>query len=666
MNYRLSYRVSDQKISSAKSVKEFRRRSLRSGAYLGGADEFQRISLRQCSSLMRADFGAIAEAYVDTVTGCSGNVESAVREYCDEVLPEDAFVARKILLALAPQIKPAMKMARIGLGTRILLSLVLTYTDITFDFLVLKEYGEGGEKMKKFFLVSCSILVVPTLVNVVLAWITTRKGKPSDMIRAVVAALLQLNYIFHGLNVWRGVGKREEDLAGPLELFLVGRVLEVVCEIIPETILQLIVIFHTEGIVSNTMKFSILSSVASAAFILTDSSMMMEKLCMSSQNRGPYSHPNHGFVPSDGEIIIHVGMFLFYVGFLACAMMAISCFLTACHWEYMPLVMFFEFAVFLVTKACRKELVLVNEPAGGWLVSFLLHLVSYAMMSVAPWTHLRADFGCLGGRCYASMIVYKLLSYAAIVMLATNRFSASEDVRIDGGTVKFIFLIAMGVTLVGGVLFLASVPKSHRWTFYESKETGPEHHKWEFRASQLLNDADTKDQQRLLVFLSVHVNYLDKDDVAKWLLELTSDGDILGRGDKKLPKGCGSFSRHSLESFFEKSLQKLPYFGDERCMTPVVDHLKALRAEVNNRELSSFSSLSDVILTPSSSPARIHREFVDGPASEINKLRDVIAEHEKTIAMIMLENKELIQEKDGLKLALEEKRSSSTSRERDS
>eukprot|EP00520_Triparma_pacifica_P019430 CAMPEP_0118646072 /NCGR_PEP_ID=MMETSP0785-20121206/7848_1 /TAXON_ID=91992 /ORGANISM="Bolidomonas pacifica, Strain CCMP 1866" /LENGTH=136 /DNA_ID=CAMNT_0006538015 /DNA_START=9 /DNA_END=416 /DNA_ORIENTATION=- len=134
-------------------------------------------------------------------------------------------------------------------------------------------------------------------------------------------------------------------------------------------------------------------------------------------------------------------------------------------------------------------------------MSSLLHLVNYLMMCVAPWTALRGDFGCLGGRHYASMIMYRLLSHTGIVIHATNNFAnvdaGHRTVIMKAETVRFYFFLALGATLFGTALFLANVTKSHRWTFYESRQTGPEHIKWWYEASHLILDADTKDQQRV-------------------------------------------------------------------------------------------------------------------------------------------------------------------------
>ncbi|GMI17803.1 hypothetical protein TrLO_g6321 [Triparma laevis f. longispina] len=99
------------------------------------------------------------------------------------------------------------------------------------------------------------------------------------------------------------------------------RIGELIFEVLPESVLQLFVVYHTKK-VSNTVIFSILSSVASAAFIMTDNSMIYERSMMSVQKRGPYSHLLQGFIPDDprAKVGMQLGLFLFYGGYLAGAL----------------------------------------------------------------------------------------------------------------------------------------------------------------------------------------------------------------------------------------------------------------------------------------------------------------------------------------------------------
>ena len=256
-----------------------------------------------------------------------------------------------------------------------------------------------------------------------------------------------------------------------------------------------------------------------------------------------------------------------------------------------------EFLVFLVAMGSRGQILSHFEQTGGHAIHSIssgLHIGFYLMMSLAPWTALRTDF-FFGGRYYSSMIIYRLLSFTGIIFFATSKFSdviadeglANMEVKgesMEGKTVRQMFLASLGVTLLGAIIFLASATSSKRWSFFKSKQTGPEHIMWCFEASQLIYDAETKDQQRAFHWLICHPSYLNQSAVEKWLLSLTSSGEILGRGDKKLPKGCGPFHGHSLDSFFTKSLEKIRYYRDAGFTSVrVEEHLKKLKREVDER-----------------------------------------------------------------------------------
>ena len=278
----MSAKVSDAKVSDEQSatkmaIADFKRKSIDMGVALNMDDLILLAKKVQ-------DFEVLANTFIDVVKGCQGNLDNAVKEFCDGALGEEDEVAREILMALAPNIKPSLKMARIGLGSRILLSLVLTYTDVITDFFVLKEYGEGGAKTRKYFQTSVGILSVSTLINIFIAWLSNRNKTTAVKLRAMFLALIQLNPLVHGLNVWRGVEQSEDDTIDPFLIFIMVRIGELIFEVLPESVLQLFAVYHTKK-VSYTVIFSILSSVASAAFIMTDSSMMFERGYMVSERR---------------------------------------------------------------------------------------------------------------------------------------------------------------------------------------------------------------------------------------------------------------------------------------------------------------------------------------------------------------------------------------------
>jgi len=81
------------------------------------------------------------------------------------------------------------------------------------------------------------------------------------------------------------------------------------------------------------------------------------------------------------------------------------------------------------------------------------------------------------------------------------------------GDARMVYWVALGVGLLGVVLTLLCVGGSHRWAFYSSRQTGPEFIEWVFDANQLIHDIQTKDQQRVFVWLFFHPSYHNKDKI---------------------------------------------------------------------------------------------------------------------------------------------------------
>ena len=152
-----------------------------------------------------ARVGDLTQAFVDIVRDFGDeDLEETVEKFCDEALV--TVNAKELLIDLAPKIKhfEGQRLVRIGIGVRMSLSIVLTYMDFITDFLVLKEYGEGGEETRVFYHTSLTILATSTLCNVIVALALGKKKGMRARCKAVIVALLQLNPIVHASNVWMG------------------------------------------------------------------------------------------------------------------------------------------------------------------------------------------------------------------------------------------------------------------------------------------------------------------------------------------------------------------------------------------------------------------------------------------------------------------------------
>ena len=116
---------------------------------------------------------------------------------------------------------------------------------------------------------------MPLALNVLVAVIfNAKKGKKAQAI-GVLAALLHLTPVMHGAATWKGEGQKENDVVGPVLLFAMGRIGELLLESLPELALSLLLAFRGQS--SPKIIASLALSVASAAFTMMDVSVGFER-----------------------------------------------------------------------------------------------------------------------------------------------------------------------------------------------------------------------------------------------------------------------------------------------------------------------------------------------------------------------------------------------------
>jgi hypothetical protein len=210
-------------------------------------------------------------------------------------------------------------------------------------------------------------------------------------------------------------------------------------------------------------------------------------------------------------------------------------------------------------------------------------------MSVAPWSTLRYSFMCLGGRLYALLIAFRLASFAGVAYFTTGYFDELDEVKMGTTTARLIFGAGAAALLVGAAVVFCVTPESHRWTWWACKKfntTGPAELQWYFAAGQLVNAAQTADEQHAQKFLAAHPSYLKKEPVTDWLLSLDADTILFARSDKKLSPGTTELAGNSLKWFFDDSIARVRYYykSDDPALQLIVAHLTALAAEIEERE----------------------------------------------------------------------------------
>jgi hypothetical protein len=143
--------------------------------------------------------------------------------------------------------------------------------DVVTDVLVglqFIEEGRGSDAKASF-----TILGIAVFSHVLLAYIQHRKKSPKELAMRLLAALFMLTPLVESYSVWTGAAKAEGELVDPIFILIVTRFIELIIESFPESILQLTIALRDVNSVSTVMIFSILSSVASASAIMTDTSI---------------------------------------------------------------------------------------------------------------------------------------------------------------------------------------------------------------------------------------------------------------------------------------------------------------------------------------------------------------------------------------------------------
>jgi hypothetical protein len=301
--------------------------------------------------------------------------------------------------------------------------------------------------------------------------------------------------------------------------------------------------------------------------------------------------------------IQQAGLFTFFAGTVSTAALTISSAASVASWSIIPAVGAGEFAAFVMLMRSRgMKYFAVAKPNEGLGPSTFFWFASYLLMTVAPWAGLRYSFVCLGGRLYALLIAYRLVSFAVVAYFTTGYFDELDEVKMGTAAARLLFGAGAAALLVGAAVVLYTTPKSHRWTWYSYREfrTGPEEMQLAFLAEQLLFAAETKDEQRAYQWVAAHPSYYRKEPVTDWLLSLDADTILFARSDKKLPRGTNGIAGNSLKWFFDESIARIRYFykPEDPALQLVVAHLTALAAQIEEREPPSA-----VLLLPPSETA---------------------------------------------------------------
>lgn len=493
---------------------------------------------------------------------------------------------QRFIEQLMIEVKPILKFARWGATGRVLLVLILTYSDMITDLLVSFEYYNGGN-IEGFWL-SIGILAFATLAHATVAWAKTLRKEFVTKVKSIIAALCLLSPAIESYDYWRGKLKEDDDVLEPV-LFLVGtRAIELVLESVPESAIQLTIFFKTEN-PTDLMKFSIFSSICAAGFIMADTNISYERGKMNAQSRGVGTHPQWGMLPSKPALMTctYIGYFMFHVCYLTTGVLALVGSMLCFQTYYIFGVIFMEF-LFILSYVCwgHKTLHYCLSPTTN--VGFFDIICWFVMISMCnnftPFFAGRAA-AVFGGGTQFFCIAYRLVMNTLVFYVASGRFKDHQEIVVIEANARYYYTLAAIGAILGYFIIVFCARPSHRWQYYSTRETSHEHIARFMTGEFLTYSYKSVDEQAFSMVVGVHPAFVAVSTTADWLLTLNKTSSLF-EGDA-LPKSMGAESGLS----FEKSFGKLDYYISyhiDRCkcdeekakLLQTKEHLAALREEV--------------------------------------------------------------------------------------
>jgi hypothetical protein len=204
----------------------------------------------------------------------SKNIKSMALPYVEENFPKDdpqAALAyhETFLVEFMIEVKPKLKFARWGATGRILFVLVMSYSDMVTDVLVILTFYAAGNM--DAFGQSIGILSFAIFFHIVLALLKHSKRRRKAQLQGALQALLLLTPAIESYDYWRGREQTDDDIFDPVLFLVACRAVELVLESVPESVIQTAILFQTPPEdVAPLQVISIAASILAAGVIMTE------------------------------------------------------------------------------------------------------------------------------------------------------------------------------------------------------------------------------------------------------------------------------------------------------------------------------------------------------------------------------------------------------------
>ena len=403
----------------------------------------------------------------------SSNIRNSADEFVKinfpmQQSPEATHYYKAYISALLVELKPYLKFARIGAAGRLGFILIMTYQDMITDILVIHAYYVNGD-MDSFY-TSLSIIVFATFLHVIASIAKNSRRSFAVKIKGVFTSLLLLSPVIESYEYWKDEEQTEETTFDPVLMLIVTRAVELVCESVPESAVQLAVLMKTEN-PPFLMYFSIVSSVLAAGAIITETGFSAENNAMNAQIRGRGTHFWWGLLPdgNGANVRFAFGLFLFHTAYMYSGILCVVGVMLVFAKRFIFLALACEFVMFMLFVRWRNGSVKywMSDHMNVHPLDFFQWFICGAlMMNFSPMNSLFRGSANLGGRLYFVWICYRQITNWVVVKLTTDRFDQFESIVVDKSVIMTMSSISAWCSILGYLLVFLNARKSHRYQLH--------------------------------------------------------------------------------------------------------------------------------------------------------------------------------------------------------
>ena len=408
----------------------------------------------------------LASSYLDAIR-LSDGVREAVTVWFESKFPQRIILAGggdngdvmrgvlenvvHLLVAVGELIRPALKMARIGIAAKLVVSITLTYADISSDVMVTKSYYERG--MMLWFRISAALILAALFVQVVIIFFQYRPGGVKRWAPRVLAAMLGLSHLLESASVWTGnEGESEHTLVPGLLAVGMLKASEVAIESIGQGVCQTIAVLQLSDAeeISPVFLVSICLSFVSIGFAMTEVNVSMGTTIAGMFPGNPYNHwcPSVHDAPRR-RVMFVLGMFVFETTYCFLFVVTlVSLFFMLESFLIVGSLLAAEFSTLLAIKLYLDEVPVMVLPHVGNVRDYVLGSITlfvYYMMANSCPMVVQFQPGRLGPSFHSVLVVHRYISSIVVMYFAIPHLV--EKTWLSTSTAWGIYLTALSLAL---------------------------------------------------------------------------------------------------------------------------------------------------------------------------------------------------------------------------